>query len=142
IVHLGPSGSGHKMKLLNNFMAMGYGALYAEALALSRKVGISIEQFDSVLRGSRMDCGFYQTFMGYAVEGNPEAHKFTLTNAHKDMRYLANMANAAGLSNPLGAAIKNSYALAVNAGGTGPEDYVPHLVDFIARANGLEPKKT
>lgn len=140
VAHLGPSGTGHKMKLLNNFVSAGYGALYAEALALARKVGISTEKFDSVLRGSRMDCGFYQTFMAYAVQGDTESHKFTLTNAHKDMRYLANMANAAGLSNPMGAAVKNSYALAANTGGDGPEDYLPHLVDFIARANGLDPK--
>ncbi|WP_281257863.1 NAD(P)-dependent oxidoreductase [Litoreibacter ponti] len=138
IVHLGPSGAGHKMKLLNNFLAMGYGALYAEALAVAEKSGITTEQFDSVIRGSRMDCGFYQTFMGYAVEGNKNAHKFTLTNAYKDMRYLASMADTAGAANPMGAAIKNSYALAVNTGGDGPEDYVPHLVDFVARANGVK----
>ena len=72
-----------------------------------------------------------------ALEGNRESHKFTLTNAHKDMRYLASMADAAGLSNPIGNAVKNSYALARATGGEGPEDYVPHLVDFIARANGL-----
>jgi len=65
IVHIGPSGAGHKMKLLNNMLSMGYAAMYAEALALSEKVGISTAQFDSVIRGSRMDCGFYQTFMGY-----------------------------------------------------------------------------
>ena len=137
IVHLGDPGSGHKMKLLNNFLSLGYGALYAEALALSRKVGLSVEQFDSVIRGSRMDCGFYQTFMGYAVEGNRDAHKFTLANAYKDMRYLASMADAASVANPVGTAIKNSLALAMNTGGNGPEDYVPHLVDFVARANGL-----
>jgi hypothetical protein len=32
-------------------------------------------------RGGRMDCSFYQTFMGYAIEGNREARKFTLVNA-------------------------------------------------------------
>lgn len=138
IVHMGPSGAGHKMKLLNNFLAMGYGALYAEALAVAEKSGITTQQFDSVIRGSRMDCGFYQTFMGYAVEGNREAHKFTLTNAYKDMRYLASMADTAGAANPMGAAIKNSYAMAVNTGGDGAEDYVPHLVDFVARANGVK----
>ena len=37
IVHLGPVGLGHKMKLINNFIAMGYAALYAEALAIARK---------------------------------------------------------------------------------------------------------
>jgi len=137
IVHLGPPGAGHKMKLLNNFLAMGYAAMYSEALALSNKVGITTAQFDSVIRGSRMDCGFYQTFMGYAVEGNREAHKFTLTNALKDMRYLEAMADGVALANPIGNAVKNSFALAYAAGGDGPEDYVPHLVDHVAKRNGL-----
>ena len=87
-------------------------ALYSEALALSRKVGIPVAKFDKVIRGGRMDCGFYQTFMGYALEGNREAHKFTLGNAYKDMRYVESMANAATVATPLGSAVKNSYALA------------------------------
>ena len=138
ITHLGAPGTGHKMKLLNNFLSLGYAALYAEALALSNKVGISTQQFDKVIRGGRMDCGFYQTFMGYAVEGNREAHKFTLTNALKDMRYLESMADSVALSNPMGNAVKNSFALAHATGGSGAEDYVPHLVDFVARLNGTK----
>lgn len=141
VVHLGPTGLGHKMKLLNNFLSLGYAALYSEAMAVGRKVGISVDQFDSVIRGSRMDCGFYQTFMGYAVEGNRESHKFTLTNAYKDARYLAKMADDAGIANPLGTATKNTFAAAINAGGDGAEDYVPHLVDFVSKLNGLPPGK-
>lgn len=137
IVHLGGVGDGHKMKLLNNFLSLGYAALYSEALALSQKVGIPIEKFDSVVRGGRMDCGFYQTFMGYALEGNREAHKFTLSNAYKDMRYVESMANAATVATPMASAAKNSFASAVAGGGDGPEDYIPHLTDYIARANGL-----
>lgn len=138
IVHIGGVGDGHKMKLLNNFISLGYGALYAEALTLARKVGIPVETFDSVIRGGRMDCGFYQTFMGYALEGNREAHRFTLSNALKDMRYVEALANSATLTTDLASAVKNSYALAVAGGGSGPEDYVPHLPDFIARANGMK----
>ena len=137
VVHLGPTGTGHKMKLLNNMLSLGYAALYAEAMALSEKVGITIKEFDSVIRGSRMDCGFYQTFMGYAVEGNREAHKFTLTNALKDSRYLEAMAQSVDLANPVGNAIKNSFAQAVATGGSGPEDYVPHLVDYVFARNGV-----
>jgi 3-hydroxyisobutyrate dehydrogenase-like beta-hydroxyacid dehydrogenase len=137
IVHLGPTGTGHKMKLLNNFLSLGYAAIYSEAIALSEKVGISTAQFDSVIRGSRMDCGFYQTFMGYAVEGNREAHKFTLANAAKDLLYLESMADAVLLANPIGNAVKNSFAQAISSGGDGPEDYVPHLVDFVKKQNGL-----
>lgn len=137
IVHIGAVGDGHKMKLLNNFISLGYAALYSEALALSRKVGIPVAEFDKVIRGGRMDCGFYQTFMGYALEGNREAHRFTLGNAYKDMRYVESMANAATVATPLASAVKSSFAMAMATGGNGPEDYVPHLSDFIAKANGL-----
>ena len=138
LVHIGVVGDGHRMKLLNNFLSLGYAAMYSEALALGAKMGIDAKRFDNVIRGSRMDCGFYQTFMGYALDGNREAHKFTMTNALKDLRYLESMANQAGIANPIGNAAKSSFARAMAAGGDGPEDYVPHLVDFVARENGLK----
>ena len=83
VVHIGATGDGHRMKLLNNFLSLGYAALYSEALALSQKVGISPERFDSVIRGGRMDCGFYQTFMRWTLEGDRDAHKFTIANASR-----------------------------------------------------------
>ena len=134
IVHLGPVGDGHKMKLINNFLSLGYAAIYAEALTLGQKIGITPQIFDSVIRGSRMDCGFYQTFMTYVLERDRDAHKFTLSNALKDVRYLESVANDAGVANPIGNAVKNSFANAV-ASGKG-EDYVPMLSDWIAGLNG------
>ena len=136
VVHVGGAGDGHRMKLLNNFVSLGYAALYSEALALSQKVGISPQRFDSVIRNGRMDCGFYQTFMRWTLEGDRDAHKFTIANAFKDLRYLEAMADAAGLANPMGAATKNSFALAHAAGGA--EDYVPMLATHIGRANGVD----
>ena len=136
IVRVGGPGDGHRMKLLNNFVSLGYAALYAEALALSRKVGISPERFDGVIRGGRMDCPFYQTFMRWTLEGDRQAHLFTVSNALKDLKYLESMADAAGLANPMGNAAKNAFAMA-SAGG-GAEDFVPMLADHVARANGLD----
>lgn len=135
IVHLGPIGDGHKMKLLNNFLSMGYAAIYAEALTLGAKIGITPQTFNSVIAGSRMDCGFYQTFMKYVLERDRDAHKFTLVNALKDVRYLEGVANSVGVANPIGNAVKNAYATAV-ASGRG-EDYVPMLSDWIASLNGV-----
>ena len=134
VIHIGDTADGHRMKLLNNFIAMGYAALYSEALTLAQKVGITPERFDSVIRGGRMDCGFYQTFMRWTLDQDRDAHKFTLRNASKDMRYLESMADAAGLANPMGNAVKNSYALAVAAGGA--DDYVPMLATAVAKLNG------
>lgn len=134
IVHIGGVGDGHRMKLLNNFISLGYGAIYAEALALADRVGISADRVDQVIRGGRMDCGFYQTFMRFTLEGDREAHKFSLANAFKDLRYLESMANAAGVVNPVGNAVKNAYGTAIAAGGA--SDYVPMLPAYIDRLNG------
>ena len=136
INHIGKVGDGHKMKLINNFVAMGYGAIYAEALALAQKSGITIATFDKVLRGSRMDCGFYQTFFQYVIGGDRNAHQFTLVNALKDMNYVEAMTASAGVANPVGNAVKNVYTQAVNMGRA--EDYVPMIADAVAAMNGIK----
>jgi 3-hydroxyisobutyrate dehydrogenase-like beta-hydroxyacid dehydrogenase len=135
IVETGPVGTGHAMKLLNNFVAMGYAALYSEALMIGAKAGLSAKVFDAVIRGGRMDCSFYQTFFKYVLERDREAHRFTIANALKDVTYLASFAQALGVANPLGASVRNSFAQAVAAGDG--EAYVPMLSDFVARWNGL-----
>ena len=137
VVHLGPVGLGHKMKLVNNFVAMGYAALFAEALAISRKAGLSIAQFHSVIGAGRMRSPFYDTFMQWSLANDENAHRFTISNAHKDMRYLASMANELGVVNPIQAQVKNSFA-AMDAAGEG-ERFVPMLADFVAGLNGLPP---
>jgi 3-hydroxyisobutyrate dehydrogenase-like beta-hydroxyacid dehydrogenase len=135
IVATGPVGTGHTMKLLNNFLSMGYAALYSEALMIGAKAGLSPQVFDSVIRGGRMDCLFYQTFFKYVLERDRDAHRFTIANAHKDVTYLAGFAQALGVANPVGAAVRNSYALAVGTGHG--EDYVPMLSDLVAQWNGV-----
>ncbi|UDL93761.1 NAD(P)-dependent oxidoreductase [Lichenihabitans sp. PAMC28606] len=134
IVPTGPVGTGHTMKLLNNFLSMGYAALYSEALMIGAKAGLTPQVFDSVIQNGRMDCAFYQTFRRYVIERDPNAHKFTIANAHKDVTYLAGFAQALGVANPVGAAVRNSFALAVGAGHG--EDYVPMLSDIVATMNG------
>ncbi|MGC8469345.1 MAG: NAD(P)-dependent oxidoreductase [Acetobacteraceae bacterium] len=135
IIHTGPVGTGHTMKLLNNFLSLGYAALYAEALMLGAKAGLTAETFHQVIGGGRMDCGFYQTFMQYVVGGDREAHKFTLRNALKDTSYLNAFAQARNAANPMAAAVRNAYALAIGAGRG--EEFVPMLADVIAELNGL-----
>ena len=136
IVHVGPSGAGHTMKLLNNFVSISYAAIYSEALALGARTGISPKQFHAVIGGGRMSCGFYDTFMKYVVERDRDAHKFTLQNAHKDMRYLMNLANKAGAANVVAPVVKGYLASAEAMGKGG--DYLPMLSDHIAMLNGVD----
>ena len=135
VIHTGPTGSGHTMKLLNNFVSMGYSAIYSEALMLGVKAGLTPQVFDSVIRGSRMDCSFYQAFFDFVLNRNENAQRFAMVNALKDMSYLASFAQSAGVANPIGAAVRNSFATAV-ATGHG-EAFVPALSDVIAGLNGV-----
>ncbi len=135
VIHTGPTGSGHTMKLLNNFISMGYSAIYSEALTLGVKAGLTPQVFDSVIRGSRMDCSFYQAFFDFVLNRNENAQRFAMVNALKDMSYLASFAQSAGVANPIGAAVRNSFATAV-ATGHG-EAFVPALSDVIAGLNGV-----
>ena len=139
VVHLGSVGLGHKMKLINNFIAMGYAALFSEALGIARKAGLSKEQFHAVIGSSRMRNGFYDTFMKWTMEGDESAHRFTISNAHKDMRYLASLANEIGALHPIQSMVKNSFAGMEAAGQA--QRYVPMLADFVAELNGLEPSQ-
>lgn len=102
---------------------------------LGAKVGLTPQVFDNVIRGGRMDCGFYQTFFKYVLERDRDAHKFSLRNGLKDVTYLSGLANATGAANPVGAAVRNSFALAVGSGRG--EDYVPMLSDVVAEMNGV-----
>ena len=140
VVHLGPVGLGHKMKLINNFIAMGYAALYSEAIGIARKAGLSKEQFHAVVGSSRMRNGFYDTFMKWTMEGDENAHRFTISNAHKDMRYLSSLANEVGALHPIQAMVKNSFAGMEAAGQA--QRYVPMLADFVAIENGLPPSQS
>jgi len=125
------------MKLISNVIAMGCGARYAEALSLARKAGLTTAQVDSVIRPRRMSNGFYGAVGQYALHRDETAHRFAISNAAKDMAYLANLAVATGTVNPMQAAVSNACA-AMAAEGRGHR-YVPMPADFIAARNGLPP---
>ncbi|EAS51746.1 dehydrogenase [Aurantimonas manganoxydans SI85-9A1] len=135
IVRVGDTGAGHTMKLLNNFVSLGYASLYSEALAIGAKNGIDAKTFHGVISGGRMDSGFYQTFMKYVVDRDRDAHKFTIRNAHKDMRYVVSMADQSGIATHVSASVKNGLATA-EAIGRG-SDYLPMLSDIVFELNGV-----
>jgi 3-hydroxyisobutyrate dehydrogenase-like beta-hydroxyacid dehydrogenase len=132
-VRVGEVGDGHRLKLLMNFLSLGYAALYSEMLSIGRKAGLTPQTIDQGIRGSRMDCGVYQTFFRWVLDRDREAHRFTLRNAHKDMRYLRAMAREAGVRHPIGTAVTDYFARAEESGHG--DDFVPMLSDIAAAAN-------
>ena len=93
----GEVGAAHAMKLINNLVSIGYAAIWSECYAMVKKLGAEPEVFREIVSNSGMNCGNFQAFSKYAVEGDASAHKFTLANCFKDMSYyeMATKARAA-----------------------------------------------
>ena len=135
ILHAGPLGKGHTLKLINNIIALGYGALYSEALALALRAGLSPAIFDAVISSSRMDCAFFQTFMGWVRDGNADSHKFALSLAAHVMGDASGLGHNLGLDLGVVSAAARLYENAEKLGYGGAN--LPELPRAVAEANGL-----
>ncbi len=136
ITHIGGVGAGHKAKLINNFLSIGYNALFAEAFTACRKAGIDLQKFRDLIAGGGNNSGMFQRMSNYVIDGDPEAHLFTLSNCLKDIRYFTQLADDSGMAAPMAGAIKATYNMAV-AQGAGDE-HMPMLTDYVSMASGGE----
>ncbi len=135
IIHVGPVGAGHKMKLINNFVAMSYVAIYAEAFTAAKKTGVPLDKFREVISAGGLNSGMFQNVCKWVVDGDPKAHEFTIANCNKDVRYYNQLADAEMLTTTVASAVKQSYTMAM-AMGRGA-DNMPMLADAVANFNGL-----
>jgi 3-hydroxyisobutyrate dehydrogenase-like beta-hydroxyacid dehydrogenase len=135
IFHVGEVGAGHKIKLINNFAAIGQMALIAEALIACAKLGVDPKKYFQLVSSGAVNSGIFQMLAGKAVEGDFGGMKFGLANALKDVRYYMQMAMEGGLSGPMAAATLTSLTQAVNLGFGGPEHLVGSLVPAQAKIN-------
>ncbi len=135
IIHVGPVGAGHKMKLINNFVAMSYVAIYAEAFTAAKKTGVPLDKFREVISAGGLNSGMFQNVCRWVVDGDPKAHEFTIANCNKDVRYYNQLADAEMLTTTVASAVKQSYTMAM-AMGRGA-DNMPMLADAVANFNGL-----
>ena len=137
IFHVGPVGSGHKCKLVNNFLAMGQAALIAEALAACAATGVDIGKFYEVVSAGGANSGIFQMILPKAMnEGDYSGLKFSLANAAKDLGYYTRMTEAAQLTGNLGNGVHHALVQGLNIGFA--EGFVGDLVRAQAKLNGTE----
>jgi 3-hydroxyisobutyrate dehydrogenase-like beta-hydroxyacid dehydrogenase len=138
IFHVGDVGAGHKIKLINNFAAIGQMSLTAEALAACAKLGVDPKKYFAMVSTGAANSGLFQMVAGKAVEGDFTGMKFGLANALKDVRYYNQMAMEAGVSGVMAPAVLNTLTNAVNLGFGTPEHLVASLVESQAKLNDVD----
>ena len=134
IVHCGDVGAGHKVKLVNNMLSLGYGMVTAEALLAAKKGGIDLKALREIVSGGGANSVMFQRLAAYAIENDNTQLRFAIANAAKDVRYFAHMCESLPIATPVAQAIHQAYAMAVNTGHG--EQYVPTMVDVLGQWNG------
>ncbi|MFK7763473.1 MAG: NAD(P)-dependent oxidoreductase [Roseobacter sp.] len=128
VFHLGALGSGHTIKLINNFFGMTVANAMAEAFAMADVAGVDRQQMYDVMAAGPLHSGMMDFVKGYGVDGDPSQLAFAIKNAAKDVGYYARMADDAGVDS-----IMSKCALAAlnEARDTGrADDMVSQMVDF------------
>ena len=137
IVHAGPPGHGHMLKLINNFIAQAIATATAEACATCAKAGVSIAKLHELVSAGAVNSGIFQMMVGKMLEGGDlSGLKFTLVNAMKDLRYYTHFAESLPTPAIVGEAVHQSLVNA-NLLGFG-EKYVASLIEAQEKLAGVK----
>jgi 3-hydroxyisobutyrate dehydrogenase-like beta-hydroxyacid dehydrogenase len=134
IVHTGAVGTGHQMKLINNFLSMGHAALAAEAIAVAAKANIDMTALKDVIMGGGAASVMFGRLINVPLHDDDSHAKFAIRNARKDLRYYTNMTENMPASSFLAEAVHQTLVVADNLGFG--ERYVPRLIDVMMKLNG------
>lgn len=135
IFHVGPVGAGHKIKLLNNFLAMSQAASIAEALVAGRKLGVDLDQFYKMITAGGVNSGIFQMMVPKSLSGDFTGFQFGIANALKDLRYYTHMTENSGLPSLLGEAVHQSFVQAAALGFR--ERLIASLIEAQAKVNNI-----
>jgi 3-hydroxyisobutyrate dehydrogenase-like beta-hydroxyacid dehydrogenase len=135
VIHVGPPGHGHVLKLVNNFLAMSIATSTAEAFAVAAKSGLSLQKFYDVVSAGGVSSGVFRMIAGPAIEGDLTGLKFTIGNGRKDLDYYTHLAESLGTVSFLGEAVHQSLVQAV-ALGLGSR-FMPSLLEAQETLNGI-----
>lgn len=134
VFHVGETGAGHVIKLLNNFIAQAICTASAEAFAVGTKAGVDVRQLVRVVSAGGANSGLFQA-MAKSLDGDFTGLKFELNNAAKDLRYYCHLTESVKAHSQIGSSVHQALNLAA-ALGYGSE-LVPSLVKAQSQLNGL-----
>lgn len=129
IHHCGGPGTGTRMKLVNNYLAIILCQLNAEALTLSQRFGLDLTKTLDVLNGTTATNGQLKINWPNKVLAGDTEPGFTIDLAHKDLSLIVQAGNIARVPLPVAAAAREAFSTA-RARGYGGQDFSA-MVDVL-----------
>lgn len=131
VFHLGSLGSGHTIKLINNFFAMTTATAWSEAFGMADQSGIDRKNLYDVVSAGPLHSGMMDFVSAYGLENDPNKLAFSIRNGLKDVGYYRQMAQEAGFNTIVSQGAFEALSAATETGMG--DDMVPQMVDFFAR---------
>ncbi|MGE5257290.1 MAG: NAD(P)-dependent oxidoreductase [Hyphomicrobiales bacterium] len=118
VLHVGPSGSGHKIKLLNQMMFGAINAMTAEMMAIASRIGIEPKLLYDTITASQAGTvsNLFKELGGRVASGNYDNPTFTVDLLIKDVRLGIQMAKAGGAPPILGRTVELINEIAQSQG--------------------------
>jgi len=132
VVHVGPVGSGARLKLINNFLSGSQAAALAEALSLIERSGLDREKALGVLTEGAPGSPLVKLLSGRMVARSYQPN-FILRLMAKDLRYAVSEADHQALDLDMGRAALRVFEHAI-AAGQGEEDMSAVVEQFRIQA--------
>jgi 3-hydroxyisobutyrate dehydrogenase len=129
VVHAGPVGTGHKLKLLHNYVSLGFTAVLAEAAACARRAGVDDGVLLEVLAKGGGSSVVLERMRPFIEARDDSGFRFTIANALKDVGYYTAMAGELGAACATAEAVRQTYARAADGHA---QSSIPELVDLLA----------
>ena len=131
VFHLGASGTGQVITLINNSCAQCMSNAFAEAFAMADRTGVDRQAVYGVMSAGPVASAMPGFIEAYAVEGNPDMLAFSVRNAAKDVGYCRQMAEDAGVKSYMAKGAMQALEEAISMGRG--DTLVPEQVDFFAK---------
>jgi 3-hydroxyisobutyrate dehydrogenase-like beta-hydroxyacid dehydrogenase len=135
IVHTGAVGTGHQMKLINNFLSLGHAAIAAEAITVASKAGIDMDALRNVIMGGGAASVMFGRLINVPLHDDDTHAKFAIRNARKDLRYYTNMTENMPVASFMAEQVHQTFVLADTLGYG--ERFVPRLIDMMKKLAGI-----
>ena len=129
VFYLGGLGTGHTIKLMNNFFGMTIANAMAEVFAVADVSGVSRETVYKVISAGPLHSSMMDFISAFGLEGDKSKLEFAVKNAHKDVNYYRLMTEKLGIDSIMSESANKALTKARDSGYD--EAMVCEMIDFF-----------
>jgi len=131
VFYLGDLGTGHTIKLMNNFFGMTIANAMAEVFAVADAAGVSRETVYKVISASPLHSSMMDFISAFGLEGDKSKLEFAIKNAFKDVSYYRLMTQNLGINSIMSESASKALSQANDDGYANA--MVCEMIDFFKK---------